>query len=123
MLIIKEELIIKEGKFYKNGNLVSLEHGNLEQIKLMNRELNYINSFQNEGYAPRIIEEEKYIIEFYFKCPKCLGTIHYQDEYEDHDHYRSSIEWEGTRCKKCQTKYKFHLNEYHDLVIKYEYKR
>jgi hypothetical protein len=114
------DLVLKNGKFYRDGVIVPLEHGNIEQITLMNKELKYINSFEEVGFEPRIIEEEKYIIEFSFKCPKCSSNISYRDEYEDYDHYLSIIDFEGTSCRKCGTKYRFHLNDYHDLVVKYE---
>jgi hypothetical protein len=114
------DLVLKNGKFYRDGIIVPLEHGNIEQITLMNKELKYINSFEEVGFEPRIIEEEKYIIEFSFKCPKCSSNISYSDEYEDYGHYLSIIDSEGTSCRKCGTKYGFHLNDYHDLVVKYE---
>lgn len=112
-------MILKDGKFYQDNQIVPLEHGNMEQIKLMNKELKYINSFMNEGFTPHIIEEEKYTIEFNFKCPKCSNNIRYSDEYDDYDHYKSIIEMEGTSCKNCKRKFRFFLNEYHDLTIKY----
>lgn len=110
---------IIKGKFWKDGKIVPLEFGNMDQIKLMNKELKYVSSFEEDGYEPIIWEEERLLINFNFKCPRCSYKIRYESEFEDRDHYNNEIEYEGITCKGCNTKFRFKLDDYGELKIRY----
>lgn len=100
-------LEIKNGKFYRDGELIPTEIGNKEQIELMKKELEYITALNNDGISIDVEVEEviTYRASGHFRC-KC-GKILLFESHEfdgEYDSLEGLNETEKT-CRNCNKTY------------------
>lgn len=111
-------LKLKDGKFYNDGVLIPIEHGNKEQIALMNNKLNHFNALDNDGLYIDPEIEEKYTGTMNFDC-SCGQRVYFDDVEADHeDEIKEQYIGSRCECRKCKTKYISELNDDGDLVVK-----
>jgi hypothetical protein len=107
-------MTIKNGKFFKDGVQVPIEHGNKEQIKLMKQ----VEEMTLWGFTPEITIVKS--LEMHFKCI-CGAFNHFNDftkmdEADDPDYI---IEGEKDKCFNCGLEYKVIVdNESDGLMLK-----
>jgi hypothetical protein len=105
------QLTLKKGKFYRDDKEVPLEFGNKEQINVLNR----IQGFVNDGEYPEILEVRR--IEVSGKCPCGALFTFYDLELDEGEQYRR-LAGRTTSCHHCDQRYKLHIDELGDLVVK-----
>jgi predicted SprT family Zn-dependent metalloprotease len=104
-------MIIKNGKFFKEGIEVPLEHGNKEQIKLLER----VNGLLSDGDHPNIREIRK--IEVMYRC-LCGAIFEISDLELEEDEHLDTLAGNVGRCHNCDLKYILACDECGDLVVK-----
>lgn len=114
-------MILKDGKFWNNGEVVPIEFGNKEQIRLMTNALGDLKALENDGIEIDPDFEEKVVASYNFKCV-CGSWVRFS-EVEADDEQDALKEFIGqTRCCKCKKKYKIEQSEEGEIVIKYDKK-
>jgi hypothetical protein len=109
-------LIIKNGNFYKDGNLIPTEFGNKEQIEALRLYQNRLQKIENEEVSINVSFERREITASYsFQC--ACGNKVYGDEIVDDDE-ESELVGKTARCKHCLTKYVFSETDDFELTIK-----
>lgn len=99
-------LRLKSGKFYDDaGNVVPLEFGNKEQIKLIQDEENRIACFSGEGLPIAIDIDERVVYDFQirFNCV-CGKLLHRDHESEESDDF-SGLLTRTISCADCKRRY------------------
>jgi hypothetical protein len=104
-------MTVKNGKFFKDGKEVPLEHGDKEQIALLAR----VQEYLNEGEHPNIRVARK--IEVVSRCP-CGAIFEFYGLELDEDDPLDLLAGETVSCHNCNIKYKLACDEYGDLVVK-----
>jgi predicted nucleic acid-binding Zn ribbon protein len=63
-------MTLRDGKFYNGGQVVPLEFGNKEQIRLIQEAEKALTALSGDGLIvePNIEEEITYSASYYFKC-------------------------------------------------------
>lgn len=110
-------LKLLNGKFYDNGNIVPLEFGNLEQIKLIQAEikrLEELEAAEEEGIPvePYCTEVTTiYEVNVDHTCT-CKNTVWFSYEIKDADDendavetYVKTIDSKTKKCSKCSTQW------------------
>lgn len=94
-----DDMTVKNGKFYKLGKEVPIEHGNREQIDLINR----VQEMQKEGFMPELYHENKVTVVYSCIC----GTVNsFEASFGDGDTTESILDGEVDTCTECKVKYK-----------------
>ncbi len=96
-------MTIKHGKFYKDGIQVPIEHGNKEQIELIDK----INAMQSDGFAPSQITVLKKLY-VYYQC--VCGNNHElaSAEMDEDDDPENVISGDSKECScglTCEVKF------------------
>lgn len=102
-------MTLENGKFFDNGKEVPLEHGNLEQIRLMNQHLQAIE-LEEEAEAigiavEQLLQEEvewKYSCEF--RCP-CGELVEVEDQSSEDMMVADYFEDYRETCHGCKKTY------------------
>ncbi len=115
-------MILKDGKFYDgNGDVVPIEFGNKEQIRLMTCALGEIMALENDGIEIDPDFEEKVVASYSFKC-SCGSWVKFSDvEGDDDVDVLDEFIGQKKSCK-CKKKYKIEKSEDGEIVIKYDKK-
>lgn len=112
------KLIIKDGKFFKDGVEQALEIGNVEQINLL-KEINQLtDDLTNEGREVDIDEEEIIVYTLNIKCI-CgkLSSTEYEKEPYSNDVEEAMVDTK-IKCRNCERTYIFKLDKFGDLIYK-----
>lgn len=94
-------MTIKNGKFFKDGVQVPIEHGNKEQIKILNK----IREMSEDGFTPDI--RVRKIISMGFRC--ICGSGNDFDDFtvmDEDDIPENIIVGEKDTCNNCGIEYK-----------------
>lgn len=110
-----DKMIIQDGRFYKDGKVVPLEHGNLEQIKLLKE----IQDKIENGISPTIIVTKQ--VRLQFKCV-CGVVVEFQFDDMDEDQYLDVLEDEQGTCHNCKQRYIVIKDENEGLILKMKVK-
>lgn len=108
-------MILKDGKFWDDkGNVVTMEHGNKEQIKI----LDAVSKAIDKGILPNVTVVKKVSIEF--DCPSCGSTVEFDDiETEDED---DPIDWavqcETDKCHVCKTEFIAFMDKLQGVMVR-----
>ena len=95
------KMTVKGGKFYKDNKEVPIEHGNKEQIELIQK----INEMTTEGFYPEVRIVQKVCMEFECVC----GATNEFDSFSEldiDDEPSSIIKGETDHCHYCGLRYK-----------------
>ncbi len=112
-------LILKDGKFYRNGIEEPIEIGNREQIDLLKKQELLINQLTNDGVDCDIDEEEIIIYTISIKCI-CgrKNTIEYEkSSFYDPDLNEFAVD-KLIKCRSCKKEYILKEDDCGDLVYK-----
>lgn len=108
-------LIIKNGNFYKDGNLIPTEFGNREQIEALRLYQSRLQKIENEEVPINVNFERKEITASYsFDCV-CGNKV--RGEEIVGDKYEYELVDKTARCGHCRTKYKFKETDSCELTI------
>ncbi len=116
---MSDELILKKGKFWKNGNVVQPVIGDVEQIALVKKLQAYIDDLHN-GLCLDIeitgCNDEKAAVYFDCRCEANLACHITLGEYDIPSYEFSD---KVIICNKCKTKYVlFEEEEFRMLCVK-----
>lgn len=104
-------MVVINGKFYKNGLQVPIEHGNTEQINIIER----INNYMTEGEYPEISETR--LIKLYVDCTCGTEFIFKDLELED-DEFLDTLAGRKQKCTHCNNHFKLECDENGELIVK-----
>jgi hypothetical protein len=108
----KNKMTIKDGKFYKNDTHVPTEHGNKEQIELMNK----VNSMMTDGIQPEIRIQQ--LVSFEFDCV-CGACNEFQfDPFDVDDDPAYMLKGQIQSCHCCNLEYQVFIDEEDEMMIK-----
>jgi hypothetical protein len=111
------DLELKDGKFFRDGQVVPLEFGNPEQIKLMTRRINLINDLETEGVVVYPVIELKATVRFPCMCGNC--HVYIEIECSDEDEVNRMFHGEEGQCFSCKKKYRVtHNKKLHSLSVR-----
>lgn len=110
-------MTLKDGKFYEGGQVVPLEFGNKEQIRLTNEAKQHIEDLKGDGLLVEVEIETTYTAKVNFKCT-CGQTVWLETELDDENHSKDLV-GEITSCRHCKAKYELDENEDGDTVVKF----
>ena len=111
-------MIIRDGKFYRDGVPVPLEFGNIEQIKLMKDYQNRIDSFSGEGLEVEVEYEVRAYVNFECVCGNRLEIETLEDGVIEGSYVEETgIMGEKCKCSKCQRKYKISEDDFGSTVL------
>lgn len=102
------KLKIKDGKFWRDGQLVPMEIGNKEQIELLQWTQSLIEELAKEGIMPNFISEDPKIDTIQFKCP-CGECV--EANVNDDDNWQLS-------CDNCKRNFEYMIDEDDIPIIK-----
>ncbi len=108
----KDKMTIKDGKFYKNNQLVRAEHGNLEQIELLKK----VSEMMNEGIVPEIRIQQVVTFEFDCVCG-ALNEFHF-DPFDIDDNPEYMLRGQKQCCHYCNLEYKVFDDKDNGLMIR-----
>lgn len=111
-------LIIKDGKFFKDGVEQPVEIGNPEQIALLKRYEAIAESLNNEGLEVDIDQEE---VIRYTLTAKCICGKNMQTEYEKEPYdtdVEEAMDKTKMKCRTCERKYILGRDNSGDLIYK-----
>lgn len=109
-------MTLRDGKFYEGDQLIPIEFGNKEQIRLMTEAKNRIEAIQGDGLYADVNIITTFTANITGKC-LCGQTIWWELELDDEDDLKDLI-GETTSCKVCKKKYELAEDEYFDTVYK-----
>lgn len=109
-------LTIKDGKFYRDGVIEAPEHGNIDQIKLMNDILRERELLKTDGVEVDVEVIEVFKCHVSYKCA-CGRSVAFKEIETDDEFYHDEFAGQKFKCK-CGNKYILAMNEENDLVIK-----
>jgi len=114
-----QKLVLKGGKFYRGKELVPIEFGNWEQIKLIEEKQEELKAIHGEGLIVDVWVEEitYYMAKADFKCIECDSTVDIEQEVDDEDD-KDDILGE-CKCWKCRAIYEIKKNSDGDYVVKH----
>jgi len=99
-------MTLRNGKFYdSDGNVVPLEFGNKEQIKLMNEEKNRVDCFTGDGLPVSIDIDERVVYDFQIRFKCICGKQIYRDYESDESDDFEGILKRGFFCSECKRGY------------------
>lgn len=108
-------MILRDGKFYEGDKLVPLEHGNPDQIAIMNRFLRLHEELKN-GKVLDVSYQKDIVAITHFSCI-CGQTI-WRESSVDEEEEIGELQGICT-CKKCQRKYEVFLDDdKNELMVK-----
>jgi len=110
--MISYKMTVKDGKFYKNNQQVPIEHGNKEQIELMQR----VNEMVTEGFYPEVRIMQKVSLEFECVCG-ATNEFNSFTEVDIDDDAERMIRGETDNCHYCGLRYKV-INDDDGLMLK-----
>lgn len=111
-------MILIDGKFYEGDQLVPLEFGNKEQIRLIQEQKNRLEALEGDGLQvdPEIERVTKVSVDFKCICGQTVW-FHEKECDDDIDFLEEEMVGEKTSCRKCQRKYIIVIND-GDLYVK-----
>lgn len=118
-----DKLILKEGKFFRGAEIVPLEFGNWEQIKLIKEKQERLSAINGEGMPVDVWVEEitTYQAQTDFRCIQCDKFVYIESEVDNEDDKDSLL---GTHsCWHCHAKYEILKNDEGDFVVKVKPKK
>lgn len=107
-------MTLRNGKFYEGDQVVPLEFGNKEQIRLMNEAKEVIEALKGDGLEVDVCVKTQYTAEADFKCT-CGQTVWFEVEMDDEDDF-DDLNGEETSCPKCKARYKLEYDSGQTLV-------
>jgi len=103
-------LRIKQGKFYdEKWNLVPIEHGNKDQIKLIDK----VKEFQNPGIEPIAVETTQVS-----GCFKCLCGTQVSFEFTIDPFNEKEFIDEDCNCSECGQKFSIYCHDDYGYMVK-----
>lgn len=97
-------MILKNGKFYDYaGNVVPLEFGNREQIRLIHEHDQRASAFKGDGLNIEYDSEPKYHLQARFQCI-CSEAI-YIDDHDAEDEFDAEGLCKDIKCHSCKRTY------------------
>jgi len=106
-----DDMTVKDGKFFKHGKEVPIEHGNKEQIALINK----INEMQSEGIVPDLYYETAVTISYDCVC----GSFQtFEVSFGEDDILENAVEGETDKCSECGLKYTVFISEEEGVMLK-----
>lgn len=111
-----EKLTLRNGKFYRGNEIVPLEFGNKEQIKLIEQAYKRMSEFRSEdGGEVDVTVETKYEAYLRFQCA-CGSYVSECNDIDDEDDYRELTG--DIQCRNCKQTYSLFLRETGELAAK-----
>lgn len=102
-------LILKDGKFYRDGVFEPLEFGNKDQIKIIRDSLRLANQLLTTGVPVDVEFESVITAKVEFRC-QCGQLVWFEREV-DYDEDYKNLYGVTSSCLKCKTKYILHNHE------------
>lgn len=109
-------MILRDGKFYEGDQVVPLEFGNKEQIRLMNEAKYVFQALSGDGLEVDVEVESKITASVNFKCT-CGQTVWFEVEIPEEDNF-NDLDDEETNCPKCKNRYKLEYDS-GETVVKF----
>ena len=107
-------MILKDGKFWDDkGNVVPIEHGNKEQIKLLERVQNLRTDGELlRGFEDEDIDGEIEKVSYRFTC-LCGHKTEWHYTYEENN----LLSTDSLVCSSCRLKYKIEACDFSEFFI------
>lgn len=117
--MVKSTMIIRDGKFYRDGVPVPLEFGNIEQIKLMKDYQDRIDAFAGEGLEVEVEYEVRAYINFECICGKNLQVETLDEDIIPGSYVEeTSVMNNSCKCHNCKRQYKVCEDDFGSTVLK-----
>lgn len=106
-------MILKSGKFYDEaGNVVPLEHGNKEQIKILEKIRKRRDAFEGDGLS--VDPDIHTRVALRFKCICDEDYINIENEDYDESSALDELPGQRSKCGRCGQEYVACQDEYGD---------
>jgi hypothetical protein len=103
-------MTLKNGKFWKNGSIVHIEHGNKEQIYLLDK----VSKLMDVGILARVydgyIDDQNTSVSF-----KCVCGTDYRKEFTSNEFNQFTTDI--FKCASCDLEYIIDGEEYEPFVV------
>lgn len=110
---------LKNGKFYDDaGNVVPLEHGNKEQIAILEKHRKRMEAFEGDGLDLTITIATKASVSFACVCGEAYLNMDNEDEGEVSA--QEGLIGQVDTCYKCKRSYEIKEDQYGDPVAKFK---
>jgi len=112
-------LRLKQGKFYDEaGNVVPLEHGNKEQIAILEKYRRRREAFEGDGLE--LDADIEVVASVRFSCICCEYVVSISNEDYDANEATEGLVGKEDQCPHCKQKYVIAQDEYGDPVAKFK---
>jgi len=109
-------MTLLNGKFYKDGEVVPVEFGNNEQIKLIRDQEKRIEMFNGDGLEVDVEHEIEVTAYTHFKCI-CGKQINMEASASSDDDFEC-LEGKKSTCGACKRAYEVVASDYGSVYIK-----
>jgi hypothetical protein len=111
------KLTVVNGQFVRDGQVVTPEFGNTEQIQAIKEYTAHIEALERGQLQLNYDIELKATLEGSFKC-KCDTMVYIEYEDSDEDECISGVVGMTKNCRNCKTTYVIDKDEDDELIVK-----